>query len=209
MSYPAFDGPRLSLRTAVARGGGPVAGRLLDNRLRDASAECSVELAEGSNAVPGDIISARLERSGDVLRLEDVVVLAPGDASAEAPLGGLGGVSLEDLRRRATLLDAIRGFFRQRGFTETSTPCIVRCPGLEPELHAFGVSTAEQELWLRTSPELALKRLLAAGLERVFEVARVFRAHELGRWHAAEFELLEWYRAYAGLEAIAPDCEQL
>jgi lysyl-tRNA synthetase class 2 len=105
-------------------------------------------------------------------------------------------------------MDAVRSFFRDRGFLEVSTAAIVRCPGMEPHLRAFGLRD-EKDRWLRTSPELALKRLLGAGMERIFEVARVFRAAEAGDWHLAEFDLLEWYRAYADLEAIAVDCEAL
>ena len=85
---------------------------------------------------------------------------------------------------------------------------MVRCPGMEPHLETWGLAGAK-ELWLRTSPELALKGLLAAGVERFFEVARVFRADEAGPWHRGEFDLLEWYRAYEELEVIAEDCEAL
>ena len=82
----------------------------------------------------------------------------------------------------------------------------MRCPGLEPHLRP---SPPAATRWLITSPELHLKRLLAAGAERIVEFARAFRDDERGPWHRAEFLLVEWYRAFEGLEAIEADCEAL
>ena len=106
------------------------------------------------------------------------------------------------LRRRARLVADTRAFFAARGYAEAETPCLVPVPGMEVHLRAFrseyrphlGAGT-ERTLWLRTSPELALKRLLVAGAGPVFELARVWRNGEAaGPLHAPEFTMLEWYR---------------
>ena len=113
---------------------------------------------------------------------------------------------LEVLEKRSRILQGIRDFFVERAFLELETPARVVCPGLEPHLVAI---PAGENRWLRTSPELALKRALAGGAERIFEIARVFRGDERGDWHLGEFTMLEWYRAHAGLDAIAQDVEDL
>lgn len=107
---------------------------------------------------------------------------------------------------RARILNGIRDFFSARGFLEVETPIRVINPGLEPHLHAIA---AGEGLWLRTSPELALKRLIAAGLAPLFEIARCFRGDEEGPWHRSEFTMLEWYRTQVGLDAIATDVAEL
>src|SRR5688572_13800059 len=110
------------------------------------------------------------------------------------------------LRRRARLTAETRAFLAGRGYMEVETPCLVPVPGMEVHLHAFrseyvphlGVGE-RHTLWLRTSPELALKRLLVAGAGPVFELARVWRNGEAGPRHAPEFTMLAWYRPGLGL----------
>jgi lysyl-tRNA synthetase class 2 len=109
------------------------------------------------------------------------------------------------LELRARVLQAIRTFFAADGFLEVQTP--VRTPAPAPEPHIDAV--ASDGWFLATSPELYLKRLLAAGYERLFELARVFRAAELGRWHHPEFTLLEWYRLGADYRVLQEDCRRL
>ncbi|MGD2062023.1 MAG: EF-P lysine aminoacylase EpmA [Nitrospirota bacterium] len=109
---------------------------------------------------------------------------------------------------RAAVLREIRAFFDGRGFLEVETPRLVACPGLEPHLVAFTV-VGEPPRYLPTSPELHLKRLLAAGYERIYEMGRVFRRGESGRHHLPEFTLLEWYRTGSDLAALMNDCEGL
>jgi lysyl-tRNA synthetase class 2 len=113
---------------------------------------------------------------------------------------------LPTLRLRADLVAATRSFFGDRGFLEVETPSRVVCPGLEPHLRAF---PAGGDRWLITSPELHLKRLVAAGADKVVEFARAFRDDESGPWHRPEFTMLEWYRANAKLDALETDCEEL
>jgi elongation factor P--(R)-beta-lysine ligase len=121
------------------------------------------------------------------------------------------------LRRRARLVADTRAFFAARGYTEVETPCLVPVPGMEVHLRAFrseyrphlGAGGARRTLWLRTSPELSLKRLLVAGAGPVFELARVWRNGEAGTVHAPEFTMLEWYRPGLSFEGLMDETEAL
>ena len=106
---------------------------------------------------------------------------------------------------RARLLDAVRRFFRDRGFLEVESPVLL--PANAPETNVDAVPAGHG--WLRTSPELAMKRLLAAGCENIFQIGPCFRDGERGRWHHPEFSMLEWYRANAGYLEILADAKAL
>jgi lysyl-tRNA synthetase class 2 len=110
---------------------------------------------------------------------------------------------------RAQLLRGVRAFFDQRGFLEVETPLVVPSPGLDVHLDAVRVVTPAGERYLITSPEYQMKRLLAGGLERIYQLAKCFRNDEVGQRHQPEFTMLEWYRAYAGVEEVMADTEQL
>ena len=118
------------------------------------------------------------------------------------------------LRRRTALTVATRAHFTAHGYTEVETPCLVPVPGMEVHLHAFrsefsphlGAGT-RRTLWLRTSPELALKRLLVAGAGPVFELARVWRNGEVSPRHAPEFTMLELYRPGLGFTGMMDEAE--
>lgn len=109
------------------------------------------------------------------------------------------------LELRARLHAAIRHFFGARGFLEVTTPLIL--PANAPETHIDAIAAGDG--WLRTSPELAMKRLLAAGHEAIFQLGPCFRAGEQGRWHHPEFMMLEWYRAPASHVDILADTKAL
>ena len=122
--------------------------------------------------------------------------------------------------RRALLLArnritaALRSWFAARDFTEVETSVLVVSPGNETHLHAFateliGPGGERRSLYLRTSPEFACKKLLAAGETRIFDFARVFRNRERGALHHPEFTMLEWYRANEPYEALMDDCSAL
>lgn len=120
----------------------------------------------------------------------------------------------ENLIRRWKILQGIRRFFQEEGFVEVETPLLVQSPGLEPHLSALEVCFTlpdgiRRNCYLHTSPEYAMKKLLAQGWERIFQICRVFRDGELGPTHQVEFTMLEWYRAGADYRKIMDDCENL
>lgn len=114
------------------------------------------------------------------------------------------------LRLRGAITAAIRGWFAERDFVEVETGILQISPGNETHLHALcaeihAASGATGRRYLRTSPEFSAKKLLAAGEERIFELARVFRDYEHGALHLPEFTMLEWYRAGEPYEAVIDD----
>ena len=108
-------------------------------------------------------------------------------------------MSLDDLKKRSAMLRALREFFYAHDFFEAETP--VRIPAPAPEEYIEAVSADNG--FLRTSPELALKRLLAAGGERFFELGKAFRSGEFGRKHREEFTILEYYAAHWDYRKLA------
>jgi elongation factor P--(R)-beta-lysine ligase len=119
---------------------------------------------------------------------------------------------LPHLRRRALLTAATRSFFTARGYTEVETPYAVPAPGEEVHLRTFAtefltVHGARLPLWLHTSPEFAMKKLLAGGAGPIFQLARVWRNEEGSATHAPEFTMLEWYNPGATLAALMDETE--
>jgi lysyl-tRNA synthetase class 2 len=115
------------------------------------------------------------------------------------------------LQARNAITVALRGFFAEQGFVEVETSVLQVSPGNETHLHAPRTEIRRPDgsratRYLRTSPEFACKKLLAAGEERIFEFARVFRDRERGDLHLPEFTMLEWYRAGEPYDAIMADC---
>jgi lysyl-tRNA synthetase class 2 len=117
------------------------------------------------------------------------------------------------LLARSAALAAIRRWFAEQGFVEVETPTLQVSPGMEVHLKAFATEIEEpfgerrRKLYLHTSPEFAMKKLLAAGEPRLFQFARVFRNGERAATHHPEFTMLEWYRAGADWTALGADCE--
>ncbi len=114
------------------------------------------------------------------------------------------------LLARRDITRAIRAWFDEQGFVEVETGILQISPGNETHLHAprtelTGGDGSRVSRYLRTSPEFACKKLLAAGEQKIFEFARVFRDRERGDLHLPEFTMLEWYRANAGYDAIMAD----
>jgi elongation factor P--(R)-beta-lysine ligase len=121
---------------------------------------------------------------------------------------------VKQLDARARVLRETRVFFESRGYLEVETPLAVPCPGLDVHLDAFeavptGVPVSGPPRYLSTSPEFQMKRLLAEGYARIFQVTRAFRAGEVGERHNPEFTILEFYRASSGVHEIMRDTEQL
>jgi len=124
-------------------------------------------------------------------------------------------VQKRNARARARLAAAVRETLGALGYEEVETPCLVPAPGMEPHIQAFEApfvpeaGGAPSPLYLHTSPEYAMKRLLAAGLSRVFQLARVFRNGEVSRTHNPEFTMLELYRAGTDYRGAMEDLERL
>lgn len=102
--------------------------------------------------------------------------------------------SIDSLRQRAEILTDIRAFFKTRNYLEVETPVMARFGITDVYLANIKAIFREHPYYLQTSPEYHMKRLLAAGSGPIFQLARVFRDDELGRWHNPEFTLLEWYQ---------------
>jgi len=115
------------------------------------------------------------------------------------------------LLARGRMLAALRRWFAAQGFLEVETSALQVSPGNETHLHAFETALIEpgggrRTFYLHTSPEIAAKKLLAAGEARIFSFAQVFRNRERGRLHHPSFTMLEWYRAREPYERLMEDC---
>ena len=178
---------------------GPVRGRVL-------AVDGGLAIVRGER---GDLrVAARPSwRPGDLVDGEAVVQpFAGGEYPGPATeVARLPRPRLAMLQARAAALAAVRRFFAERDFVEVETPLLVPSPGLEIHLEAVAAGGG----YLITSPEYQMKRLLAAGFERIYQVCKCFRAGEHGPHHAAEFTMLEWYRGFAELDDIVRDTEAL
>lgn len=125
--------------------------------------------------------------------------------TARADPGASAGATLDVLALRSRAIFAIRSFFHARDFVEVETPVRLPAPALELHIHAI----PSESLYLRTSPELHMKRLLADGAPRLFQVGPCFRRGECGPRHHPEFTMLEWYRVPGNCEAILEDTRAL
>jgi lysyl-tRNA synthetase class 2 len=119
--------------------------------------------------------------------------------------------ALPTLRLRAELLAAARSFFAERAVLEVDTPGLVRHAVTDPHIHSAQVQLPGHTapLFLHTSPEYAMKRLLAAGSGDIYQIAHVFRGEERGRLHNAEFTLIEWYRCGYSMPQLIQEVAQL
>jgi lysyl-tRNA synthetase class 2 len=175
--------------------------------LADAFARLGVEMTRAPEVEPGDLVvlsgspgERRLTRGQLLSRAACPTPTANGEFYRLVFAG-----EAERLRDTARAAEVTRAFFTERGFLEVATPLRVPAPGVD--FHVDAIAAGGQ--YLITSPELAMKRLLVGGMPRIFQLARVARADEQGPLHAAEFTMLEWYRAFADLEQVLADTEQL
>lgn len=143
-----------------------------------------------------------------VVSADQILLLAPQKTSLPSR-----HFNKELLEKWNSYLQGLRQFFTGLGFLEVKTPSLVVCPGTEPTLDVFStnlkIGSREQKLFLPTSPELHLKKALALGAEKIFEIAPCFRNGEITEKHQPEFLMLEWYRAYDNLASIKKDVENL
>ncbi len=155
--------------------------------------------------------------SGDAEGLQRSIREYPGEASSQPDY--LPSATLAAVRFRAEMLRRLRTFFDERGFLEVDTPILSADTLVDRHLAAFstelpcGPGRPPQTLWLQTSPEFHMKRLLAAGAEAIYQVAHVFRQGEIGRLHNPEFTMVEWYRAgddpAQGMQLLSDLCEAM
>ena len=161
--------------------------------------------ADADLFVPSDWVSLRQGSRGLVAEME---LLSPCLRERATPLP-----SVEVIREWNVFLGAVRKFFERREFLEVQTPTLVTCPGTEPHLEAFSThfqrGRENRKFFLPTSPELHLKKLVAAGYGPLFEIRPCFRNGEVSAHHQPEFWMLEWYRPGQTLEAIEKDCRDL
>lgn len=119
------------------------------------------------------------------------------------------------LEQRAAIFRAIRSYFDGQNFLEVQTPALQISPGLEPHLQAFATELKDptgnrsERRYLHTSPEFAMKKLLSAGLERIYQISLVYRNRERSHTHHPEFSMLEWYRVGEPYTVLMDDCEKL
>ena len=123
--------------------------------------------------------------------------------------------SIETMKRRAQLLADARHFFAQKQVLEVETPILSQAAPTAPYLDSFKTdyipigTDQKQDFYLQTSPEFAMKRLLAAGSGSIYQVAKVFRNGESGKHHSPEFTMLEWYRVELTLEQLMDEVAEL
>jgi len=119
------------------------------------------------------------------------------------------------LAMRRRLMQAVRGFFDSATFWEVETPALQACPTFDTHIHAFQTDLLgcdlqkERGLYLHTSPEFAMKKLMVAGVPKLYQICHAFRNGEGSRLHSPEFTLLEWYRADTDYTSMMADCEVL
>lgn len=113
--------------------------------------------------------------------------------------------SIEKIEQRNALMQSIRAFFHSEGFLEVETPIRMKTPCMELHIDA----EPSGKCWLRTSPELYHKKLLAQGAQKIFEIGKCFRHGERGDRHHPEYTMLEWYRAGGDYNDMLKDVQQI
>ena len=211
--------------------GGFVCGRILrlgthSLTIGDESGTADLKLdserTECEGLAAGDIVEIKFIRGADGACAADAIRLLA--KATQTPWGNADfrrfGPALKcTLRLRAELIDSVRRFFAENDFLEVETPALVPSPGLELHLRSFATDYVPEagnadagrprHVFLPTSPEYHMKRMLAAGFEKIFQICRTFRNGESYSLHNPEFTMLEWYRAWSDCTAIMADLENL
>ncbi len=166
---------------------------------------------------PGDLIGFPSEPFSHCIQSEtlidqhtrEIILFAP--RTKEAPLRKYPSKNL--LEAYSDFIQTVKIYFKKLGFLESFTPSLVECPGTEPYLDLFSTNLRfgrqSKKIYLPTSPELHLKKMLALDYGPVFEIKSCYRNGEISNHHEPEFLMLEWYRPFQHLEAIAQDVQGL
>ena len=196
---------RITIKAFKKHGTGLVAGVLVPKEskatLRDGSGE--LELSETVTDLLPSVRTCWLALRFHEPERAEIVYLHAIEASGEVHRFQ---DEFEGFQKRWSIHQAVRRFFLDRDFLEVDTPLAVPCPGMEPYLDSFSLGGGR---YLRTSPELHMKRLLAGGFDNFFQMGPCFRAGDRGKLHREEFLLLEWYRAFADLDRLVDDLRSL
>ncbi len=170
--------------------------RLGIEQLSERTFKDSPDLKASDILIEGDLVAA--------MPANQIVLLAPNLTGRNAR-----SEQWTEHKKWQEFLNRTRQFFKEKRFLDVKTPTLVVCPGTEPSLDVFEtefvLGSKKTKYFLATSPELNLKKLLAEGADRIFEIAAVFRNGEKTNRHEPEFTMLEWYRAYSGLSTIKMD----
>jgi lysyl-tRNA synthetase class 2 len=177
-----------------------------DARFRVSDAFAGVDVHGRAEVEVGDLLVLSVRK--DSSRIELLAIL-----ERHRPMGGLGAETrrfgaekiAENVRARSNIFSTLRAYFARERFVEVDTPVLVPSPGLDLHLDAVAADGG----YLITSPEYQMKRLLAGGFPRIFQISHVFRQGEVGARHNPEFTMLEWYRAFAGIDEVMRDTEML
>ena len=211
--YPIADLARLRVGAQAAAAGRVTyaeEGRIL---LADPSGVVEVGVRNGPPlgswvTVEGHWGGVRIERATVTVRSEARDAF-PKVGGEWLRLNGEEGRRIAGLQARAAASREARAWFDQRRFLEVETPLAVPSPGLDLHLEAFEVPGMGARRWLQTSPEYQMKRLIAGGLTRIYQLGPCFRRGEIGSNHHPQFTMLEWYRGFAGSAEIMRDTEEL
>lgn len=166
------------------------------------------DLRPSETLISGDWVELFGEKKDNIFNIDRVHLLSPNTIDL-----GHGLEINSNVRTWSQFLVAVRAFFQIRGFDELQTPTLVSCPGTEPFLDAFKTTfylgQRTNNYYLPTSPEIHLKKCLAKGWRRIFEIRPCFRNGELSPLHQPEFIMLEWYRTFATIDDIKSDVRAL
>jgi lysyl-tRNA synthetase class 2 len=222
-----IDCAMLTTGSSLQRVGGRLTGRAPDWYLRSAGQVIQVEFSFDTHWSQGTVTSPcdfdpSILTAGDLVwflvepakqnrwRVKEVALLFAADSGHREYSVN---ITHDHAQLWASFTNIVRSFFLSRGFLEVRTPTLVASPGTEPFLDPFATETffgsRHEKMFLPTSPEFHLKKLLVAGFTKIFEFKECFRNKEQGSHHQPEFLMLEWYRAFASIETIARDCEEL
>ena len=140
-------------------------------------------------------------QDGDAIQIADLTLTFQLESTSDVPDAEnkmhkdfASTATVETLKARSELLKRLRNCFYEAGFDEVETPALSADTVVDRYLHPISVEVGSRQYWLQTSPEFGMKRLLASGMEAIFQVCHVYRDEEAGPFHNLEFTMVEWYR---------------